>query len=350
MGIILTQNAAYQQELDFGYDLRKVAVTTVNNPQEYTGFYNEVLQNSVIKNAAGSSQIVGESNEIVIKKSPDDVEKKSRKLEIGSNYLNTLGIKLVVGRDFIAGSIQDQENSIIVNQKLLEELQWKDNPINKQIYIEEKAYTIIGVAQNHKELGLLAEEPACIFKLSHPDQFKYISVNVPFDKIAELDHTLRETWSKVNPDVPYYGFLQEMLIFKQLYMNIMLRNLCIFLAGVTLIMSAAGFFSIVSLSVLKRTKEIGIRKVFGGSVKQMIQIISKGFLKLIVIAFVVGSLLGYLVIDKVLFTQMYAYHIPIGIGAFILTFFIVTLIPMLTVGFKVYQAATANPSETLKYE
>ncbi|HSJ69560.1 MAG TPA: FtsX-like permease family protein, partial [Anditalea sp.] len=143
---------------------------------------------------------------------------------------------------------------------------------------------------------------------------------------------------------------QETMLYKQLYMNTMLRNLCLFLAGVTLIMSAAGFFSIVSLSVLKRTKEIGIRKIFGGSVKQMIQIISAGFIKIILFAFVIGSLLGYLVIDKFLFTQMYAYHIPIGIGAFVLTFMVVTLIPMLTVGLKVYAAATANPAVTLKCE
>jgi len=350
MGTILTQNAAYQEKVDFGYDLRKVAVTRINNTQEYTAFYNEMVQNATIEHVAGSSQIVGESDEISIKKNPDDVKRTSRKLEIGSDYLKTLGIKLVAGRDFIAGSVQDIENAIIINQKLLEEFQWNDNPINRQIYLEEKPYTIIGVVENHKELGLLADEPSCIFKLAHHDQFNYISVNVPDDRVADIGHTLQETWSKINPDVPYYGFLQEMLIFKQLYMNIMLRNLCIFLAGVTLIMSAAGFFSIVSLSILKRTKEIGIRKIFGGSIKEMIQIISVGFLKLIVVAFVVGSLLGYLVIDKFLFTQMYAYHIPIGIGAFVLTFFVVTLIPMLTVGFKVYNAATANPAETLKYE
>ncbi len=350
MGTILTQNAAYQEKVDFGYDLRKVAVTRINNPNEYTAFYNVLAQNADIENVAGSSQIVGESEEISIQMNPDDVMRTSRKLEIGSDYLKTIGIKLVTGRDFIAGSVQDLENAIIVNQKLLEEFQWQDNPINKQIYFEEKPYTIIGVVENHKEFGLLAEEPSCIFKMAHPDHFQYISVNVPEDRIAEIGQTLQESWYKINPDVPYFGFLQEMVIFKQLYMNIMLRDLCLFLAGVTLVMSAAGFFSIVSLSVLKRTKEISIRKIFGGSIKQMIQIISVGFIKIIVFAFVIGSLLGYLVIEKFLFTQLYAYHIPVGIGAFVLTFIVVTLIPMLTVGFKVYYAATANPAETLKCE
>ncbi|WP_158856769.1 ABC transporter permease [Lunatibacter salilacus] len=350
MGIVLAQNAAYQQEVDFGYDLRKVAVTAVNNPQEFSSFYNAVVQNSTIENAAGSFQIIGESSEVAIKTNPDDVERKTRKLEVGNNYLNTLGIKLSAGRDFLEGSVQDMENAVIVNQKLLDELQWQDSPINKQIYIEEKAYTIIGVAQNHKEFGLLAEEPPCLFTQAQLEDYKYLSVNAPSDKVAEISNKLTEIWTKVNPDVPYNGFLQEMLIFKQLNMNKMLRNLCIFLAGVTLLMSAAGFFSIVSLTILKRTKEIGIRKVFGGSEPQMIQIISRGFIKLISIAFIIGSLLGYLLVDKVLFSQMYVYHIPLGIGAFLATFFIVTLVPMVTVGFKVYEAANANPVRTLKYE
>lgn len=349
-GIILTQNAAYQEHLDFGYDLRKIAVTAVNNSKEFTGFQNAIEQNANIGSIAGSSQIVGQSYEVPVKTNPDDPEMKVRRLEVGSNYLQTVGIGLLAGRDFIESSASDLEQAVIVNQKLIEDLQWKEDPLNKQIFINGKPYHIIGLAENHKELGLLGEEPACLFTLVPPSEFKYLSVNVPVDQLAEVNNGLMQTWFQVNPDVPYEGFLQEMLIFKQLYMNIVLRNLCFFLAVATLIMSAAGFFSIVSLSVLKRTKEIGIRKVFGGSVKQMMHLISRDFIKFILIAFVVGSLLGYLVIEEVLFNKMYVYHIPLGVGAFGLTLFIMLLVPGLTVGLRVYKAATANPSEILRYE
>ncbi len=349
-GIILAQNAAYQQNVDYGYDVKKVVVAEANNPKEFKGFYDAVAQNSNIESLAGSSQIVGQSYDVTVKTSPDEMERQVKRLDVGSNYLNTLGIDLLSGRDFLGSSVQDLENAVIVNQKLLDELHWKDNPINREIYIEGKLYNIIGLAENHKEMGLRAEEPSCVFTLSHPDNFKYLSISSTPQHLGEINNSLIETWSQVNPDVPYKGFFQEMLIFKQLHINIVLRNLCFFLAGVTLIMSAAGFFSIVSLSVLKKTKEIGIRKVFGGSETQMIHIISKGFIKLILIGFIIGSVVGYLLIDQVLFTQFYVYHISIGIGAFLITFFTVLTIPMLTVGLTVYKAATANPSETLKYE
>jgi ABC-type antimicrobial peptide transport system permease subunit len=322
----------------------------MNNPQEFMVFQNAIAQNPNIENIAGSSQIVGQSYEVPVKIYPADDPFTVRQLEVGSHYLQTVGIDLIAGRDFMEASVHDQELAVIVNQKMAEVLRLAEDPLNQQIFIEDKPYQIIGLAENHKEFGLLGEEPPSLFTLAAPDQYKYLSVSAPAAQLPEIGDFLMQTWFQVHPNVPYEGFFQEMLIYKQLYINSILRNLCFFLAVATLIMSAAGFFSIVSLSVLKRTKEIGIRKVFGGSISQMIQLMLRDFVKFILIAFVVGAALGYWVIQEVLFTKMYADHIPFGIGAFVFALLIMLLIPGLTVGLKVYRTASANPSETLKYE
>ena len=348
--IILTQNAAYQEQLDFGYDIHKIAVVSIRNPMDAAVFQNAILQNPNIENVAGASQIIGQSYEVAVKIHPAEDPIMVRRMEVGSNYLQTVGIGLMGGRDFISASVNDQKQAVIVNKKMAEKFQLKGDPLNQQIFINDKPYQIIGLAENHKEFGLLGEEPACLFTLAHPSQYKYISVSAPAGKLAETSDYLMQMWFKVNSNIPFEGFLQEMLIYKQWHINRVLRNLCFFLAVATLIMSAAGFFSIVSLSVLKRTKEIGIRKVFGGTIFQMAQLILKDFIKFILIAFTIGSALGFWVIEKILFTKMYIYHVPFGIGVFVFALLIMILVPGLTVGFKVYQAAKANPAETLKYE
>ncbi|MEO0330554.1 MAG: FtsX-like permease family protein, partial [Bacteroidota bacterium] len=294
--------------------------------------------------------IIGQSYEATTKIQPDDLSLKIRRLDIGSNYLSTVGVDLITGRDFISDSRHDQEQAVIVNQKAVEALDLENDPINQQIFIEEQLYQIIGLVENHKEFGLRGEEPACVFTLADPDQFQYLSVSATEDQLTEVSEYLRQRWFQVNPMIPYEGFFQEMLIFKQIYMNNILRNLCLFLAIATLLMSAAGFFSLVSLRVLKRTKEISIRKVLGGSVSQMMRLIMNDFIGFVLIAFVVGSVLGYIVIQKVLFAQMYTYHIPFGIETFGFALLVMLLVPGITVGYKVYRTAVANPSETLKHE
>ena len=348
-GIILAQNAGYQEDIDFGYDLRKVVVTPINGQREFTTFQNAITQNPKIQSVAGSAQIVGQSSEVSIKSHPGDHAITVRQLEIGSGYLKTLGIEMIAGREFNATSTPDHKQRVIINQKLAEVLQL-ESPLNQQIILNEKPYLVIGLAQNHKEFGLRGKEPPCLFTMADPDQLRYLSASVSASQVKEVNNYLMNTWFQVNPNTPYKGFLQEMLIYKQLYINNILRNLCFFLAAATLIMSTAGFFSIVSLSVLKRTKEIGIRKVFGSSISQMIYLIVKDFIKFVLVAFVIGSLLGYWVVQGVLFTKIYAYHISFGAGVFVFTLLIMLLTPGITVGLRVYRAAMANPSETLKSE
>lgn len=349
-GIVLTQNASYQASLDFGYDMRKVAVTEVKNLTEFAIFRNELENDPSIENVAGSSQVVGQSNVVATKLTIEDLDFTAQHLSVGANYLSTLGIGLVSGRHFTAGSSKDLSKAVMINQTMAKELRIDGDALNRQIFIEEKPYLVVGVVEDHKEFGLSQVEPPCIFTLADETAFRYLSANAKDSPSAQIASSLKATWYKVNPDVPYKGFLQEMLIYKQLGINRILRNLCLFLAIATLIMSAAGFFSIVSLSLVKRTREIGIRKVFGASINQMIRLILNDFTRFIFISFLIGSVLSYLAIYGLLFNSLYVFHIPFGIGSFLLALIVMLFVPGMTVGLKVYKAANTNPSETLKCE
>lgn len=349
-GIVLTQNASYQANLDFGYDVKKIAVTEIQDFTALTIFRNELKKDPNIEHLAGSRQIVGQSNVVSIKQTIGDIDLSAQHLSIGADYLSAIGVGLVSGRHFTEGSSEDLTKSVIVNQKMVKELGIQESPLGMQIFIEENPYTIIGIVEDHKEFGLSQVEPACLFTLADASTFRYLSANLKAGQAEQLAQNMKDTWYKVNPDIPYNGFLQEMLIYKQLHINLVLRNLCLFLAVATLIMSAAGFFSIVSLSLVKRTREIGIRKVFGASIQQMTRLILKDFTRFIFFSFLIGSLLSYVVIYVLLFNNLYVFHLPFGIGSFLLALLVMLAVPGLTVGHKVFTAANVNPAKTLKYE
>lgn len=343
--IVMTQNAAYQQNLDFGYQLHQVNVVSMGGGGTPEKYISELEKLPEISGLAGSAQIIGQSSAVTVKNGMDDTGMPAQQLRVGVDYLDAVGMDLIHGRSFIG---DNDWRSVIINQKMAAELGDSD-PLGKTIYVEDSLFTIIGVVRNHKEFGLTQEEPACVFSYVPISEYGYVSVNAvkPSNEIVAL---LEQQWYQLNPNQPFSGFEQSMLIYKQLHINLIIRNLCLFLAIATLIMSVAGFYSIISLSVQKRTKEVGIRKVFGANVQHMIGLILKDFVAYVLVAFLVGSLLGLLLIKGVLFGQFYTYHMDLGLFSFALALMVMLSVPGLTVGFKVFRAASANPVNTLRDE
>ncbi|MGF7042704.1 ABC transporter permease [Mucilaginibacter lappiensis] len=128
------------------------------------------------------------------------------------------------------------------------------------------------------------------------------------------------------------------------------KLIAFFLAIVTLLLSASGLFAQIALNIDKRSKEIGMRKVLGASVMQIIGLINREFIRIIMIAFVIGSALGYLFISKFIFQVIYKYHPDAGPEPYIATLLIVILSCILIIGTKTLQAARANPIDRLRAE
>ncbi len=210
-------------------------------------------------------------------------------------------------------------------------------------------YTVIGIVENHKEFGLTKEEPACVFTLADERDCRFLSVSGTMPS-SETASYMAQSWYDIHPNQPYYGFAQERILFKQLYINTIVRDLCLFLALATLIMSSAGFYAIVGLSVQGRTKEIGVRKVFGAHISNMIRLIGKDFARYILISFILGTVMALALIQGFMFGQFYQYHMELGMMSFLVSFFVMLLVPAVTVGSKVYRAASTNPVNALRNE
>lgn len=348
VGIVMSQNAIFQKKVDFGYAVNEVAVVEISSPREYGVFTQAIQQYPEIKSVAGCVQQIGDGTYSQTAKAENGQAQVQVAQVGGEAYLNTMGVRLLQGRHFYDNGA-DADESILVNQTFLQRLQIKE-PLGHRVTLDSINYTIVGVVNDYKEYGLHGLVPPCALRMAKPADYKFVVVRSDKDRLSQVTQHLQAAWHKLIPNVPYRGYLQSDLIEKEIRMTQAFRLIAFFLAVVTLLLSASGLFAQISLNIDKRSKEIGIRKVLGASVLQIIGLVNREFIRILLVAFVVGSALGYLFTGKFIYGIIYQYHADIGPVPYIGTFLIVLLCCGVIVGTKVYRAANANPIKRLRTE
>jgi len=348
VGIVMSQNASFQKKADFGYAINEIAVAEINSPQEYTAFSHVIQQLPEVKSIAGCTQQIGDGTYTqTVQIHNDKIQVQAANIG-GEAYLKTMGIQLVQGRHFYATGADDNE-SILVNQTFVQRLGLKQ-PLGQRISLDSVKYTIVGVVGDYKEFGLHDLVPPCVLHMAKPADYKFMVLRADEKNLARVNGLLQTAWHQVAPNRPYRGYLQSDLIEKEIRMTQGFKSIAFFLAIVTLLLSASGLFAQIALNIDKRSKEIGMRKVLGASVMQIIGLINREFIRIIMIAFVIGSALGYLFTSKFIFQVIYKYHPDAGPEPYIATLLIVVLSCILIIGTKTLQAARANPIDRLRAE
>ncbi|RYZ28159.1 MAG: FtsX-like permease family protein, partial [Sphingobacteriales bacterium] len=348
VGIILTKNAKFQQEVDYGYNINDVIVVPVDNLQEYTSFTDAIRKFPEVGQIAGSTHQIAEWNSAYQATVHDNGNTfKAFVAHVGGEaYMKAMGLRLTTGRPFHEGSGLDADRSVIVNETFAQQHRLKD-PVGQQVKLDSAYYTIIGVIEDYKQLGLHALVPPCILRLAKPEDFKYVIVQSR-NELTELNVQMEKEWNRTVINKPYRAFFQADVVSKEQDLNRGFKTIAIGLALVTIVLSASGLFALVSLTIISRQKEIAMRKVLGATVSHLILLMNKDLVKIVAIAFVIGSSLGYLFVDKFIFQFILVYHTTVGVDPFLLTLLFMLVSCALTVGFKVYVAATSNPVDVLK--
>ncbi len=351
VGVILTQNASYQQQVDYGYDIDHVVVTEINNQQEFTVFSEAIRQNPGIVSVAGAVHQIGEwASAYQVTVNNDGPEFQAHIAHVyGEDYFTTMGLRLAQGRHFFPGKGLDADASIIVNQTFAKACNLTD-PIGKQVRLDSTFFTIVGVVEDYKQLGLHALVPPCVLRMAKIEDLKYVVTRSSSNDLIAIGKEMEQTWNKIIINQPYRGFLQSDVVSKEKQLNAGFKTVALSLAVLTMLLSAGGFFALVSLNIIKRKKEIGVRKVLGASMSHLIVLMNRNLMRIMLISFAIGSCLGYILVNKLIFQFILVYHTAVGPAAFFTALFFILLSCCFTVGFKVYQAATSNPVEVLRNE
>jgi len=274
-----------------------------------------------------------------------------QKWNVDENYLPTLGIQLVAGRNF-SQDLPTDSNAIIINEAAAKLLSSNDL-INKKLYRirdiatrEVVVHNIIGVMKNFNFNSL--RDMVTPLALRFRTDNNSIAVQVKATDIAGTLALIKEKWQTMAPADPFtWSFMDEE--FNNLYFSEQ-RTGKIFITFATLaiLIACLGLFGLAAYAAEQRTKEIGIRKVLGASVGNIAGMLSKNFLKLVLIASLIAFPVAWWMMHKWL--EDFAYRVSISWWIFFVSGAIALLIAIFTVSFQAIKAAMANPVKSLRSE
>lgn len=347
-GIIFSMNAVYQETVDLGYARKELLALPVQ-PQNFTSYYDAISQHPRIVEAAGMQQHVGFG---YYRRSIEDErqELEVSVMDVGPRYITTMGFTVLDGRIFHPDREDaDRGESIVINQTMAEVFGW-ENPVGRQVRMNDTIqFTIIGVVKDFYISGMWAEIEPTFLKLPDYKQYYGMVVRAGEEDLPEILDYVRETWIKMFPNYPFEGIYQEDTLEEEKAINRSIKQIYIFLAIVATLLSMIGLYTLISLSILNRTKEIGIRKVNGAPVPRLFVVLSKSFMINLVICSVLGCVGGYFT-SLMLLDSIWEHFLDFTPGIYIYSLLIIFSATLLTIAGKVYHAAMQNPTTCLRYE
>lgn len=266
-------------------------------------------------------------------------------VNVDYDYIETMGLQVLNGRGFSMEYPTDRD-AFLVNETLVRELNW-DDPTGKSIE-RDGIHTIIGVVKDFHFASLHQEIGPLIFDMKPYLGYDFLLVRFKTDNVNSLISNIQKTWEKVDPAEPFeYFFLDD--VFDEMYRaEKKMSSMLLYIAILAIIIACMGLFGLTLYSTEQRTKEIGVRKVFGSTVARIVFLLTGNFTRWVLLANLLAWPVAYIIIRK--YMQMYAYKIDLPVWVFFLTALMTYLIALVTISYQSVKAGTTNPSKTLRYE
>ena len=341
-------NSLYQREFDLGFDHHGVIIAYVQNQSEYETYRNALLPNKDIISVAGAKHSIFSS------RYNDPVKHGSKQLEaeiidVGDDYLETMGLTLLSGRDFQKDSETDRNESVIVSEKFVNTFGWEDAIGKEIIWMDTVKLYVIGVVKDVYTMGLWREMEPLMIRYTAPEMYTHVIVNGPVAKLPDINKFMEQRWKETFPNHVYNGrYLNESMA-EATTVNNNIVKIFAFMGVIALILSVTGLFSLVSLNIIKKMKEIGVRKVLGASIGNITRIINTEFMIILTVAATAGVAMSYFAVDA-LMGSIWKYYQSATMSSFMISVLVMFVISALAIGYKVFSAASVNPVNTLRYE
>jgi putative ABC transport system permease protein len=267
-------------------------------------------------------------------------------IPVDHDFIKTFRIKLVEGRDFSKKFPRDVKGTYLINEAAAKKFGCQPTTGN-ELTIGAAKGTIIGVVEDFHYKSLHKKIKPLVLSI-YPELFKYFSVRINGENIPQTLRYLKNKWQELVPSQSFkYSFLDEDL--NNLYkVEMRLRKIFVIVSLLAILIACLGLFGLTSFIEGLRTKEIAIRKVFGGSIPGIVLLLTKDFIKCVLISNIIAWPITWYAMNKWL--QNFAHRVDIFLWIFLLAGILSMTLTVLTVSFKAIKAALANPVEVLKYE
>ncbi|KAA5542854.1 ABC transporter permease [Adhaeribacter rhizoryzae] len=357
---VVYKQLSYLRNRALGLDKDHIVNLNYNSTQlgpKYEAFRQELLTNAAIKEVGRSIGVPSDrllnSMGNVKLQTTDSMANSPvafQYLGIDQDFIQTYKIKLLAGRNFSESYPTDDSMAFLLNESGAQ-LLGLNNPqegIGRSLEYGNRKGRLVGVLQDFHFESMHEKIKPIIFIIPDGRQYSDISVKLQGNNIAEGLAHLEKTWKKFLPENPYdYNFLDES--FGRLYEAEQKQGLLFTIfAGIAILIACLGLFGLASFATEQRTKEIGIRKVLGASVSGIVAMLSKDFLKLVLLANIIAWPLSWYGMHRWL--QDFAYRTNISWWIFGVATVLALVVALLTVSFHAAKAAVANPVKALKTE
>ena len=350
----------FMQHKDPGFEKEQVVIIPLDSKSgpKYQSLKQQLLTSSFVESVTGSGQRLGNNfhqTGVRFKGNGPERNMASSQVIVDPDYLSLYKIKLVAGRNFTHDA-SDNARSYILNESLAKEL-LKDEPkasiqtlIGKRFGFGgmDSLGTIVGIAKDFNFNSLHHKiETLCLFNQKDWG-YEEMSVRIKGSNAKQAIASIQSTWNKQVPEQAFtYSFLDEH--FAELYKSdSQVSEIVGILAGLAIFISCLGLFGLASYSAERRIKEIGVRKVMGASVGGIVALLSKDFMKLVIISILIASPVAWWAVNSWL--QDFAYRIDIEWWVFLSAGLLAIGIAQLTVSFQSIKAALTNPVKSLRSE
>lgn len=348
----------YMRKINLGVDVEQTIVVRTPNGNEskelFKSFKDQLLANAQVQMVTASSSVpgqptseMGSTNVGVNLVGAEETSFNYYITWIDEDFIPAMHVELLEGENFRAQNTSD--DNIIVNEEALRLLGIPDvqRAVGRRMTLWGKERTIIGVIKNFHQTS--AKEPFIpMLFLRGDERNRFVSVRSQSGNAEEDLSLVKKVYSSVFPDSPFEFFFLDQQFDLQYKSDEQFQRVFGTLSGFAVLIACLGLFGLVSFTVSNRTKEIGVRKVLGASVRQIVMLLSRDFILLILVSTVISIVVTYFLIQTWL--QKFAFRVDLTVWLFIIPAGGVLATSVLTIFLKTFQVSSANPVDTLKEE
>jgi len=348
--LMISKQLEFMKDKKLGFQKEQILFTNINDMEDLGVIKEELLKHPRVENVSATlalpHSIMNSSSGAVWEGKAEDVSLLIHFNIVDYDFIETFKIEMADGRSF-SEEFSDTENfGVILNEEAIKQMELED-PVGKKYSAWGMDGQIVGVMKDFHFKSLHNPIEPMIFMLL-PDYLEYLVIRID---TADQENTiafLEETMAKLDPEQPHqFNFFDtryENMYRAEQHMGTILR----LFTGLAIFIACLGLFGLSAFMTQQRTKEIGIRKVLGADIPNIIIILSREFTKWVIIANVIACPIAYLIINKLF--QNFAYRTEMSYSIFGITILLSIIAAVVTVSFQTVKAAVSNPVEALKYE
>lgn len=348
-GIAFARNAAFQRSYDYGYNIESCMGVNLNDTTSYVALKNRLSSVQGIIASAGTRHHIGFDFRYTVAQS-EGIKKEVEFMEVGRGYPQIMELKMAAGRGFDAGLESDYKNALLITQKMAALYGWNESQaLGKRIYIDSTYYSVAGVLKDFHSATLFEPSQPMAIKLAKENRFRHLIVKAKPEDLAGVFLKVKQVWQRLYPTKPFIGFYQNQLKAEAYQASSSIATIFFWFGVVSILLTATGLFALVSLTVLKKMKEIALRKVVGAGPRHILALINKGYYWVFIVSALLGCCAG-LALTRLLLDLIFKINVGVSIGSLIWSVIVLFIIVAVTSGIKVWQAVKTNPVKLLRAE